>query len=243
MNGGCLHVLRTRKVVYPESMKNAKSLLAALLTTATAATAAPAPSQCKADEVTYFNCALRPANKLVSLCGKHNGAASYLQYRAGTPGAPPEVAYPATRGGAEMKEAFFFNDRQDSSRADTGVWFRRSNTYYELKYGRDIGNVGQISGARSEVLMWIGTPKGAPRPLVCRQANGGAQLSEAKAVIEALSPKGRRWQLSPLDVHYLPKQQQTLPAAPMADPRAAPASETVPHPADAEVEVKEESAQ
>lgn len=219
-------------------MKNTDYFLAALLATATAATAAPAPSQCKADEVTYFNCALKSANKLVSLCGKLDGAHSYLQYRAGSPGASPEVVYPAARGGQEMKEAFFFDDHQDSARADTGVWFRRSQTYYELKYGRDIGSVGQISGPQSEVLMWIGTPKGAPRPLVCKQSNGGAQLSEARLVIEALSPKGRRWQLSPLDVHYLPKQQQVGTVAPFTDRRDPPA-ETAPPPVEVEAESKE----
>ena len=187
----------------------------------------------------YFNCALRSANKLVSLCGKHDGAASYLQYRAGTPGAAPEVVYPAARGGAEMKEAFFFDDRQDSGHADTGVWFRRSNTYYELKYSRDIGSVGQVSAPQSEVLMWIGTPKGAPRPLVCKQSHGGANLNEARTVIEELSPKGRRWHLSPLDVHYLPKQQRILTVAPVADPRNTPAVEAPPAPA----EVAEESKQ
>lgn len=214
-------------------MKNSAYLLGALLAACGAASAAPSPSQCKAGETIYFNCELRAGNKLVSLCGTNDGAASYLQYRAGTPGAAPAEVYPPARGGPEMKSAFFFNDRKDDTRADTGVWFRRGNMYTELKYGRDIGSMGQVSGPRSEVLIWIGTPKGAPRPLVCKQSRGGDGLGEAKDIISALSPAGRRWHLSPLDVYYLPKHKQAVPEKEVEDPNVAPREEPIPAPAPA----------
>ena len=212
-------------------MKNSAYLLGALLVTGGAASAASSPSQCKADETTFFNCELRASNKLVSLCGKNDGAASYLQYRAGTPGAAPAEVYPPARGGAEMKTAFFFNDRKDDKRADTGVWFRRGDTYYELKYGRDIGSMGQVSGPQSEVLVWIGTPKGAPRPLVCKQSRGGDGLEETREIISSLSPVGRRWHLSPLDVYYLPKPKPAPPENPVEDPNEPVRVEPAPAPA------------
>ncbi len=215
-------------------MKNSAYLLGALLAACGAASAAPSPSQCKTGETTYFNCALRASNKLVSLCGRNDGAASYLQYRAGTPGAAPAEVYPPARGGPDMKTAFFFNDRKDETRADTGVWFRRGDMYTELKYGRDIGSMGQVSGPQSEVLIWIGTPKGAPRPLVCKQARGGDGLGEAKEIIAALSPVGRRWQLSPLDVHYLPKRRQAAPEKTVDDPNEPTREEPAPSPASEE---------
>ena len=220
-------------------MKITSFLIVALLASASAMGATPSPSQCRAGETTYFNCEIR-GDKLVSLCGKHDGAASYLQYRAGAFGAPPEVTYPATRGGQEMKEAFFFNNRQDSSHADTGVWFRRGNTYYELQYARDLSSVGGVSSPASQVLIWLGTPKGAPRPLVCKQSKGGAALSDAKDVIEAVSPRGRKWQLSPLDLHYLPKTKRSEPVKPVEEPNPAPALEAEPSAEPEQSEEKEE---
>jgi hypothetical protein len=187
-----------------------------LMLAASPASAAPASaSQCKAGETTYFNCAVKHGAKVVSLCGKGNGGAgSYLQYRYGAPGQQAELVHPSTKRYSAMGETFFFDSTvpKDGGRNETGVWFEHENTYYELKYTTDLAASGQTTGGESEILMWLGVPSGAPRPLVCKQAHGGASLHGAAALIEAMSPPGRAWKMSPLDVYYLPK-----PPAPKAD--------------------------
>ena len=185
------------------------NLSLALLLAASHATAAPAiASQCKAGETTYFNCAVKKGAKVASLCGKRDGGAgSYLQYRYGSPGKQPEQTYPSSPRDSAMSESFFFNSQgaPDSPRADTGVWFEYDNTFYELKYSAELSPTGHTTTSVSQILQWNGVPSGAPRPTVCRHPRAGENLSSAGAVIEAMSPKGRMWKMSPLDVHYQPK--------------------------------------
>lgn len=180
------------------------------------AVAAPPPSHCKASETTYFNCTLKGGTKVVSLCGKDmEGAGSYLQYRYGSPGRGTELVYPPSRTSAASAQAFFFNrgNPNDSSRTEYGVWFENANTYYELKHVSYLGAAGEKTGAESEILMWAGVPSGAPRPLVCKQSKGGANLVEAGALIEAMAPKGHAWRMSPLDVHYKQRERKAAEEA------------------------------
>ncbi|MBC7685574.1 MAG: hypothetical protein H7176_10145, partial [Bdellovibrionales bacterium] len=167
-------------------------------------------SHCKGGETTYFNCSVKNGGKLVSLCGKdEEGEGSYLQYRYGTPRRPLELIYPPATNDAAMGTTFFFDSSaaKDGSQSEAGVWFEHENTYYKLKYGVNAGPGGQLTTTESEILMWAGVPSGAPRNLLCKQTHGGENLLRASALIKSMSPKGRVWQMSPLDVHYQPKPQ------------------------------------
>lgn len=190
--------------------------LTILLAASQFAVAAPAPTHCQSAETTYFNCTLKGGRKVVSLCGKDvGGPASYLQYRYGTPKGGIELIYPSAKGDAGMGETFFFNPSgaKDNSQVSNGVWFEQGNTYYELKHVKYLGSSGEVTTHESEILMWSGVPGGAPRRLVCKQAAGGANLGNAASLIEAMSPKGRTWQMSPLDVHYRQRELQAIEKA------------------------------
>lgn len=196
------------RTVYSCAMKTFSLLL--LLAAAPLASAAPA-SHCKAGETTYFNCTIKGGSKVVSLCGKRlDGPGSYLQYRFGLSGRDTSMVYPPAKHDASMGEAFFFNHSgtRDSSTQSHGVWFEHANTYYELTHTVYMGPGGQVATRESQILMWAGVPAGAPRPLVCKQSGGGANLEQAGALIESMSPRGRTWQMSPLDVHYKLKEQK-----------------------------------
>lgn len=189
------------------------NLLLALALAASYASAAPKfASHCKGGETTYFNCAVKDGSKVVSLCGKdEDGARSYLQYRYGTPRQPLELVYPPAIRDAAMGETFFFDSyvEKDGSQTETGVWFEHDNTYYKLRFGVNHGLGGQLTTSESAILMWAGVPSGAPRSLLCKQTHGGDNLSTASGLIRDMSPKGRVWKMSPLDVHYQPKPQPT----------------------------------
>jgi hypothetical protein len=187
------------------------NLALTLLLAASHATAAPAnATQCKAGETTYFNCSVKQGSKVASLCGKGDGSAgSYLQYRYGSPGKAPEQTYPASQRDLAMGEKFFFDSQgtRDGPRADTGVWFEYDNTFYALKYSAELSSTGHTTTSVSEILQWNGVPSGAPHPTVCKLARAGENLSSASNLIEAMSPQGRMWKMSPLDLHYQPKPQ------------------------------------
>ena len=203
----------TRGTVYSCAMKTYTFLI--LLAAAPLAMAAPA-SHCKSGETTYFNCTIKGSSKVVSLCGKDlEGPGSYLQYRYGSAGRGTELVYPPAKQDAAMGEAFFFNpgNARDTSMQSAGVWFEHANTYYELKHAVYIGPSGQVASRESEILMWAGVPSGAPRPLVCKQSAGGINLDKASTLIGAMAPKGRLWQMSPLDVHYKQKEQKAAEKA------------------------------
>lgn len=199
-----------RKSVYSIFMLKLNLLLAFALTACNASAATHFASHCTAAETTFFNCSVKTGARVVSLCGKdQEGAGSYLQYHYGRPGRQPELIYPPSQREASRGETFFFDSHasKDSSRAEAGVWFEHENTYYKLNYSINRGPGGQITTTESEILMWAGVPAGAPRSLVCKQAHGGANLSKAGGLIRDMSPKGRAWQMSPLDVHYQPAPQ------------------------------------
>lgn len=175
-----------------------------LLAASQIAFAAPAPSHCRGGETTYFNCSIK-GGKVVSLCGKDvDGPGSYLQYRYGAAGRATELVYPPARNDASMGEAFYYDSSTDKDglRSQAGVWFEHGNTYYELKHVIYRGQAGQVTGTDSEILMWAGVPAGAPKPLICKQGSGGDNLSQAGSLIGSMAPKGRSWQMSPLDLHY-----------------------------------------
>lgn len=188
-----------------------KTLSILLLLAATPLVSAASGSHCKVGETTYFNCTIKGGSKVVSLCGKHvDKAGSYLQYRFGLSPGETSLVYPPTKDDAAMGEAFYFNrgGTPDSSVQSEGVWFEHANTYYELKHTVYIGPSGQVATRESQILMWAGVPAGAPRPLVCQEPDGGARLEQASALIESMSPRGRSWKMSPLDVHYKLREQQ-----------------------------------
>lgn len=194
--------------MYSCTMKILSILL--LLAAAPLVSAAPG-SHCKTGETTYFNCTIKGGSKVVSLCGKHlDKASSYLQYRFGLSGGETSLVYPPSKNDAAIGEAFYFNrsGMPDGSVQSDGVWFEHANTYYELKHTVYIGPGGQVATRESQILMWAGVPAGAPRPLVCQEADGGARLEQAGALIGSMSPRGRTWKMSPLDVHYKLREQQ-----------------------------------
>ena len=183
-------------------------LLPLLLVTSQASAANPAASLCKAAETTYFNCSVKKGSKLVSLCGKNKGGAgSYLQYRYGSPGQRPELIYPPAIRDPAMATTFFFDSSgvKNEARSEAGVWFEYDNTYYELKFNAELSATGNLITAVSEVLQWSGTPGGAPLPTVCKHSRGGENLAAAGSLIEAMSPAGRVWRMSPLDLYYQQK--------------------------------------
>jgi hypothetical protein len=205
-----------RRRVYSSCTMKRLSLL--LLAAASPLAIGSTPSHCRGEETTYFNCSVKGGSKVVSLCGRDlDGPRSYLQYRYGAPGRSAELIYPPAKTAPTMGQSFYYDasSDKDGSRVESGVWFEHGNTYYELKHVVFHGQAGQVTGTESEILMWAGTPAGAPRPLVCRETRGGDRLAEAGPLIGAMAPKGRTWRMSPLDVHYkLREKSPDKPTAP-----------------------------
>jgi hypothetical protein len=179
--------------------------LLALISAVHLASSAHAASLCRSGETTYFHCSIQGGTKLVSLCGKDlDGRGSYLQYRSGAPGRPADMIYPPAKNDVAMGDTFYYDSarEKDDARVESGVWFEHGNTYYELKHVVYRGGSGAVTGSESEILMWAGIPAGAPRPIVCKESKGGQNLFKAGPLIGAMAPKGRTWQMSPLDLHY-----------------------------------------
>lgn len=158
-------------------------------------------THCSAEEVTYFNCTIKKNSKVASLCGRSDNGVRYLQYRFGRPGETLELVVPATKTDPVMGRKFFFDYgvTVDDSHADTGVWFRNRDAYYELNYSQEFDGEGNVTGTESGIWVWIGTPKGAPRSLACIQPEGGRNLESASDLIQEMAPSERGWRLSPLD--------------------------------------------
>lgn len=229
---------RTRGTVYSCCIMKRFSLLV-LVAASQHALAAPAPTHCRGGETTYFNCSIEGGKKLVSLCGTDlEGRGSYLQYRYGAPGRAADLIYPPAKNDAAMGEAFYYDTSSDKDgmRVESGVWFEHGNTYYELKHVQYRGSAGQVTHGDSEILMWAGVPAGAPRPLVCRQASGGNNLAKAGPLIGAMAPKGRSWQMSPLDLHYKLREKKAETKSDKADRPAASAPPAEPASIPAETE-------
>lgn len=201
-----------RRTVYSYCIMKSFPILL-LLSASQIALAAPAPSHCRGGETTYFNCSVKNGTKVVSLCGMDkDGPGSYLQYRYGAPGRVNELVYPPAKNDASMGETFYYDSSTDKDglRSQSGVWFEHGNTYYELKHVVNRGQAGQVTSTESEILMWAGVPAGAPKPMVCKQGSGGDNLSQAGPLIGSMAPKGRTWQMSPLDLHYKLREKKAV---------------------------------
>ncbi|MFL6678066.1 MAG: hypothetical protein ACJ8IK_06965 [Burkholderiaceae bacterium] len=184
---------------------------------------------CNDGETTFFACRLEQSSKVAVLCGHAGPRRSWLQYRFGVPGHPPELLIPSTAEDQEMTSTFFVDGpsgSRDGSWSGIGVWFQNSGATYELRTSQETDDRNQ-SNTASNILVWPHFLTKRPTSLSCAETSSSEGLTAAGEVIAAIAPEWHGWGVSPEDWSLWAQKRDTARRAAAAAKNGASAAEVV----------------